>query len=305
MAIDLREQVQIDYLEDALLQQHRIRMGMLRLDLVHPLVSGNKWFKLKENIRAARVAGKDTLLSFGGAYSNHLHAMAAAAQAFQLKSTGIIRGFHGKDLPSETLQQCREMGMELVYVSREEYSKKADPSYLSGLQEQYPDAWLIPEGGNNEAGFSGAGTIAAYIPADATMVALPIGTGTTFCGIRQQLDKGIAMLGFPVMKGGDYLYAELSAQIDPGQDNWMLETAMHFGGFAKHTPELLHFMNRFYAIHRIPLDFVYTGKMIYGVEQMIRDGRIADGSHIICIHTGGLQGNRSVQAQLSYTGHNH
>lgn len=305
MAIDLQEQVQIDYLEDALLQQHRIRMGILRLDLVHPLVSGNKWFKLKENIMAARAAGKDTLLSFGGAYSNHLHAMAAAAQAFQLKSIGIIRGFHGKDLPSETLQQCREMGMELVYVSREEYGRKTDPLYLSGLQEQYPDAWLIPEGGNNEAGFSGAGTIAAYIPAAATMVALPIGTGTTFCGIRHQLDKDIAMLGFPVMKGGDYLHAELSARIDPGQDNWMLETAMHFGGFAKHTPELLHFMNRFYAIHRIPLDFVYTGKMIYGVEQMIRDGRIADGSHIICIHTGGLQGNRSVQAQLSYTGYNH
>ncbi len=301
MAIELREHIRIDYIRDEMLQAAGIRLGILRLDEIHALVSGNKWFKLKENIRRAKAAGANTLLSFGGAFSNHLLATAGAAQAHGLSAIGVVRGLHARDNPSVTLEECNQLGMQLVYVSREEYRQKDDAGYIEALQQKYPNAFIIPEGGNNEAGQQGAGAIAAYLPADTSLVTLAMGTGTTFAGIRAVLDNKVAMLGFPVMKGGSYLQQEIEKHIPMCQDNWTLSDQYHFGGFARYTDALLAFMNAFYQEHHIPLDFVYTGKMIYGIWDKIRSKEIPAGSHIVAVHTGGLQGNRSVGHLLSYS----
>ncbi|WP_118951414.1 1-aminocyclopropane-1-carboxylate deaminase/D-cysteine desulfhydrase [Taibaiella helva] len=300
MAIELREQLRIDYLEDERLRQAGVALGILRLDELHPLVSGNKWFKLKENLKAARDAGCNRLLTFGGAYSNHLLATAAAAKYFSFAATGIVRGLHAQALLSDTLQECMTLGMDLVFVSREVYSRKGDDVYLDALQQRYPDAWIVPEGGSNAAGLSGAAGIAAYIPSDSSHVALALGTGTTFAGIRTALDNRIAMTGFPVMKGGAYLETPLGVLIPPAQNNWLLSNDYHFGGFGRHTDTLITFMNDFYEQHSIPLDFVYTGKMMYGIFDRIRTGQIPAGSRVICVHTGGLQGNRSIAQRLCY-----
>lgn len=301
MAIELREDLPIDYIHDELLLEAGIRFGILRLDRIHPLVSGNKWFKLKENIEVAKARGAKALLSFGGAYSNHLLAMAAAAKAYDLLPIGIVRGFHGQELPSATLLECAALGMQLVYVSREEYQRKEDPAYLQQLQVQYLGVYIIPEGGNNEAGLSGAAAIARYIPQDADLVMAAIGTGTTFAGVRNGLDSRTGMLGFPVMKGGEYLQQEIAERLQTTGTNWALATGYHFGGFARYNDELLAFMNDFYKKHHVPLDFVYTGKMLYGILDMIRRKEISGKKHVIAIHTGGLQGNRSIGHLLSYS----
>ncbi|WP_118972355.1 1-aminocyclopropane-1-carboxylate deaminase/D-cysteine desulfhydrase [Taibaiella koreensis] len=300
MAIKLQEQLRIDYPDDERLRHAGIRLGILRLDELHPRVSGNKWFKLEENLNAAREAGAMRLLTFGGAYSNHLLATAAAAHHLGWESIGMVRGLHAREALTGTLQECAALGMELVFLSREEYNEKESPRFLDILRSRYPQTWIIPEGGNNEAGTKGAGSITRYLPADSTHIAVAIGTGTTFAGIRATLDARIAMLGFPVMKGGAYLEAILKDRIPSTQNNWSLCDAYHFGGFGRHTEALLSFMNDFYERHRIPLDFVYTGKMMCGIFEMIEAGSLPPGSHVIAIHTGGLQGNRSIARHLCY-----
>jgi 1-aminocyclopropane-1-carboxylate deaminase len=301
MAIDLQEQINIDLVIDERLQAKQVRLNILRLDQVHPLVSGNKWFKLKENIKDALQQHCTSLLTFGGAYSNHLVATAAAAKASGLQSIGIVRGFHGKEYPTETLKQCETLGMQLHYVSREDYAKKRAEEFLSELQMLYPEAYIIPEGGDNENGITGAGEIASYIPPDTNLVVLAIGTGTTFAGIRSRLDNAVHMLGFPVMKGGVYLKEEIEHKLDTNKDNWQLNANYHFGGFAKHNQALIDFMNGFYAKHHIPLDFVYTAKMMYGVFDLLQKDYFPEGSNICCIHTGGLQGNSAISQYLTYS----
>jgi 1-aminocyclopropane-1-carboxylate deaminase len=300
MAIELQD-ICIDYIREELLERAGVRLGILRLDAIHPLVSGNKWFKLKENIKLAQAADATTLLTFGGAFSNHLLAAAAAARELGLSSAGIVRGWHGRDNPSPTLQQCAALDMQLEYVSRETYQRKNDADYLGLLRERYPGAYIIPEGGDNEAGIHGAMAIAGYIPQDAHIVAAAIGTGTTFTGILKGLDGSRQVLGFPVMKGGRYLQEAIARQAPNTTSRWLLQDQYHFGGFARYTASLLAFMNRFYQQHGIPLDFVYTGKMIYGIFDMISKGVIPPGSHMIAVHTGGLQGNRSVSHLLAYS----
>lgn len=301
MAIDLQEQINIDLVIDERLLAKQIHLSILRLDQVHPLVSGNKWFKLKENIKDALQRNDKSLLTFGGAYSNHLIATAAAAQASGLQSIGIVRGFHGKEHPTETLKECEALGMQLHYVSREDYTKKRAEEFLSQLHLLYPEAYVIPEGGDNTNGIIGAGEIASYIPPNTNLVALPIGTGTTFSGIRNRLENTVQMLGFPVMKGGVYLKEEIEHKLDTNEGNWQLNADYHFGGFAKYNQELIDFMNDFYAKHHIPLDFVYTAKMMYGIFDLLQKDYFAEGSNICCIHTGGLQGNSAVSQYLTYS----
>lgn len=298
MAID-PQTTRVDYIKETSLQARHIRLGLLRLDLVHPVISGNKWFKLQENIRFAIDHQYTSVLTFGGAWSNHLVATAAACAQAGLAVTGVVRGFHGEVRSSDTLEQCAALGMHLHFVSREDYNRKEDPAYLATLRTQFNDSFIIPEGGNNELGILGARAIAAYIPEETTLVATAIGTGTTFCGIRQALTQHINMLGLPVMKGGDYLRTELAAHI-PEHNNWQLNSNYHWGGFARHKPELLSFMNDFYDRHHIPLDFVYTAKMMQGVLDMIEKKELPEDSHIICIHTGGLQGNSSIKNKLHF-----
>lgn len=299
-AIDDRQPIPVDYLLEPYLEERGIRLGILRLDSIHPDISGNKWFKLKENIRLALENGYDTLLTFGGAYSNHLAATAAAAAGAGLKAIALVRGWHGSVSLSPTLDFCVQQGMQLHFVSREEYNLKYDPAYLEKLGATFGQPYIIPEGGNNEAGRKGCEQIAAHIPPDAGHVALAIGTGTTFCGIRNGLDPATALHGVPVMKNGGYLAAEIREHLEQPAGSWRLYTEYHFGGFARHTPQLVDFMNGFYRRHAIRLDFVYTAKQVFAVSDMIRKGSFEDNAHIICVHTGGLQGNSSLKDQLCF-----
>lgn len=297
MAIDLLK-APLQTLESPFLKERAVGLSMLRLDRIHPLIPGNKWFKLKEQIRASQRRGKQQLLTFGGAFSNHLLATAAAAKASGLASLGFVRGFHGREPLSATLSDCTDLGMELRFLSRADYSRKHDPSFILQLQQEFPGALIIPEGGNNAAGRKGAGDIAALIPGDLDLVVLPVGTGTTFCGIRNALDAGIRMLGFAGFKNGAHLEQEIEKNLVYPRSGWELITEFHFGGFARHRPELIRFMNDFYHQFSVPLDFVYTAKMMYGLFRMIADNRISPGSRICAVHTGGLQGNRSLPSLL-------
>jgi len=300
MAIDLQAAIKIDLIEDDLLKAKDIELSILRLDQIHPVVSGNKWFKLKYNIEDAVAKGYSSILTFGGAYSNHLIATAAAAKAFGLSCVGIVRGFHAKNELTETLQACQDSGMQLHFISREDYSRKDDPQFLKSICQQFPEAYLIPEGGDNENGRKGAEAIASFIADTYTHVALPVGTGTTFSGIRNALSASVEMLGFTAMKGGAYLESDIRLVLENPLLPFELITDYHFGGFARHNAALTGFMNAFYERSNIPLDMVYTSKMMYGIFDLIKKEKFPEGSSILCIHTGGLQGNSAVRHLLHY-----
>lgn len=276
-----------------------IQVDMLRLDLIHQVVSGNKWYKLRNNIEHAIELGHNTILTFGGVYSNHLSATAGAAKAYGLSSIGIVRGDEGQI--TETMQQCRDMGMDLYFISREDYKQKEDPDFLQQLSEQFDHPYIIPEGGANEHGRLGAEKIEWEIPEGYTHVCVGVGTGTTFIGLRNALPADVSLLGFVPMKQGKYLADEIRPFLKDGQDaNWTLFDEWHFGGFGKSNDELVAFMNEFYSVNEIPLDVVYTSKMMYGIRAMLADGYFPEGARLLCVHTGGLQGNSSVRDKLVY-----
>lgn len=276
-------------------------IDMLRLDLIHPIISGNKWYKLKHNLKAAKAAGAAQILTFGGAYSNHLIAAAAAAKEYGIPATGVVRGLYAKDTPTLTLTACTEMGMTLVFVSKEDYNKKTDPIYLQQLQETCGSAYIIPEGGANQEGRLGSEDIAQLIPVGYTHVCVSIGTGTTFIGLRNALPASVNMLGFAPFKYGAYLKDEVATHLnDATSHNWDVYTQYNFGGFGKWNSDLLTFMNEFYDANKIPLDMVYTAKMMYGIKEMLSNGAFGPEARILCVHTGGLQGNSAVQQYLVY-----
>lgn len=269
-----------------------IQVQMLRLDAIHPIISGNKWYKLKYNIEEAFMQKAKGILTFGGAYSNHLIATAAAAYHADLAATGIVRGIHSSGQLNPVLQQCTDYGMQLHFVSREEYNLKEDIVFQQSLLHLYPDYLLIPEGGANEAGRKGAGEIADFIPSDVSHIILSVGSATTFIGLRNALPLEQELLGFAPMKGGVYLKAEVEQHLLPHKnDRWQLNDAYHFGGFGKITPELMEFMSGFKQQYAFDLDRVYTAKMMMGLQHKLQEGYFPKGSKILCIHSGGLTGN--------------
>lgn len=277
------------------------KLSMLRLDVVHPDVSGNKWYKLKYNLQYCLGHKLNGVLTFGGAYSNHLAATAAAAHAYKLKSIAIVKGTYAAEQLTPTLQFCKAHGMELIFVAHETYKQKNDADYLHELSLKYPDMHIVPEGGANEEGRSGAGEICSYISGEYNYVALSVGTGTTLTGIVNALPDDRKILGFAPMKRGAYLQDELKTYIHSGkQDSYRIYDNWHFGGFGKHNSELLDFMNSFYTAQHIPLDVVYTSKMMFGIRELIHRSEWGSDSKILCIHTGGLQGNASVKDRLVY-----
>lgn len=276
-------------------------VSMLRLDVIHPVVSGNKWYKLKENVHQAIKYEYKGILTFGGAYSNHLVAAAATANEYGLQSIGIIRGKYASNNLSPTLESCVAYGMKLIFVSKEDYAQRADEQWLTFLLNEYPGYFVIPEGGANKWGRDGAKAIAAYIPQGYTDICISVGTGTSYIGIVNALPPEQQVYGYIPMKGGNYMKDIITPFIDKDQsiapalfDKW------HFGGFGKWSKELTDFMNSFYDINKIPLDMVYTAKMMYGIQEQIRQGTFPFQSKILCIHSGGLQGNASIAHLLTY-----
>lgn len=279
-------------------QQYVEVVDMLRLDVIHPVVSGNKWYKLKYNIQHALDNGYNSIVTFGGAYSNHLTATAYAAKAFNVPVIGFVKGIYAKETLTPTLRECIDNGMQLQFVSNEEYSLKTDAQYLKSLSSKYNDPFIIPEGGANEWGREGSAEIASYIPENYTHVCLSVGTGTTLIGIRNTLAEQQHVLGYVPMKKGLYMQDEINKYLTNKEvflfDNW------HCGGFGKHNDELITFMNSFYTTNHIPIDFVYTGKMMMGIQEQLRSGYFPEDARILCIHTGGLQGNVSIKEKLIY-----
>jgi 1-aminocyclopropane-1-carboxylate deaminase len=287
----------VDY-SDIILQTIRpawlpdhLEAAMLRLDLLHPEISGNKWFKLKYNLEAARAAGKTHIVTFGGAWSNHIAATAAACKLAGLPCTGIIRG-EAAPVLSRTLQQAQQYGMALHFVSREVYRDKDQRDW----EALFPGSFIIPEGGHNAAGARGCKEILALAPyKNFTHIACAVGTGTTLAGLINSALPHQEVLGFVALKGAGYLQQEVEQLLEPPVlARWRLLHEYHLGGYAKVTPGLTALINTFYRETGIPLDIIYTGKMTGGLRQLVQQGYFTAGSRILLIHTGGLQGNLSL-----------
>jgi 1-aminocyclopropane-1-carboxylate deaminase/D-cysteine desulfhydrase-like pyridoxal-dependent ACC family enzyme len=292
-------QPSIVQIRDEQFEEKEVQVSILRLDEVHPFVSGNKLFKLIYFLKEAKESQHKTIITFGGAYSNHLAATAFACERLNIKSIGIVRGEQPK-LLSHTLQFCREHGMQLKFVSRSQW-KNLDERFIEELKFEFGQHILIPEGGFSIKGKQGASLINEYFQnKNVTHVCLAVGTATTFAGIVEANNKNIEIIGFGVLKNTKDVperFTEL--QVNPSK-KYSFIGDYHFGGYAKKSSELISFMNRFYEKYSIPLDFVYTGKMMAGVYDLISKNYFPRGSKIVCIHTGGLQGNNSLTNELIY-----
>lgn len=271
-------------------------VSLLRLDLSGGLAPGNKAFKLGGILSQAREQGIHRLLSFGGAWSNHLHALAAVGRDGGFETIGIVRG-ESPVSPSAMLQDARNWGMQLVHVSRAEYRRRGDPSYLSSLEARYQPCLIIPEGGANSSGVNGCEAIARLVPADgprSARIVLPVGTGTTLAGLAAGLSPDREIVGISVLKGALDLERNVSTALAlHGCENpakWNILHDHHCGGYARVTPELKAFILAFERIHRAPLDPVYTGKALFAVHQLLSAGTWK--GDILFVHTGGLQGRR-------------
>ena len=271
---------------------------LLRLDRTGGLAPGNKSFKLRENLLAARRQGINRLVSFGGAWSNHLHALAAVGRECGMETVGIVRGEVSPD-ESAMLADARAWGMQLVHVSRSEYRRRNTPAYLAQVRGQFAPCLVIPEGGANTAGARGCEAIAALVRGSAPRVrriVLPVGTGTTLAGLVAGLDDGYQVLGVAALKGATDLEQRvehaLSRLAVTGIAQWHIVHDYHCGGFARCNPPLREFMLDFENIHGIPLDPVYTGKMLFGIHQLLQRGEWSPAVPVLAIHTGGLQGRR-------------
>ena len=266
-----------------------VQLTIKRLDLIHPQISGNKFFKLKYNLLAAQQQCFSQVLTFGGAFSNHIAATAFAAQHFGFQSIGMIRG---EELASQqfnpTLQAAHDLGMQLNFVSRSEYRLRHEVEYLQQLQQQYPQAFIIPEGGSNVLAIQGTQEILS--PDDLEnydVICCAVGTGGTLAGIIESSSEQQHVLGFSALKG-DFLKHDIQQWTD--KSNWSLTDAYCCGGYAKITPKLLQFMQQFEQQHHIPLEQVYTAKMMMGLLDLIRHHHFPAHTRILVIHTGGLQG---------------
>ncbi len=279
---------------DQLSPKNQIDIKMLRLDKIHSDISGNKWFKLKFYLDDANTRHAQTIATYGGAWSNHIVATAAACRLKNLKSIGIIRGEQPKHF-SCTLNKALEYGMKLIFISREEYKQKTVPSEYAGIIK---DAYLINEGGYGQIGAAGAATIGDYYEQeDYTHICCAVGTGTMMAGLIKAAPAQQTVVGISVLKNNVDIQKETGALLteDEKKKKFSFIHDYHFGGYAKYTPGLIDFMNKFYTGNFIATDFVYTAKLMYGICDLIAKDFFPAGSRLLVIHSGGLQGNQSLK----------
>ena len=282
--------------------QNIYSLSVKRLDQIHPSISGNKFYKLKYNFAAAQQQGLSKVLTFGGAYSNHIAATAYAAQLCGFDSVGIIRGeeLQYKTL-NTTLNTAQQCGMQLQFVSREQYRQKQQPEFLAQLQQQFPEHYIIPEGGSNALAIQGCTEIlTANDRQYYDVICCAVGTGATIAGLIESSSNQQTILGFSALKG-DFLNAEVAQYT--AKSNWNIIDDYCFGGYAKAPPELLQFIQQFEQEFCIPLEQIYTGKMFYGIFDLIQQRYFPPESKILVIHSGGLQGrlNDLAQHNVSHT----
>lgn len=271
-----------------------IRLFMKRDDLIHPEVSGNKWRKLLPFLEAFQESGKSELLSLGGAYSNHIAALAAAGRMLQVPTVGIIRG-DAVSAENATLTAARANGMKLKFVERSVYRQRNEADWLAELQSAHPHAFVIPEGGSDPLALTGVAGIVEELGQEFDILATPCGTGTTLAGLLCAVLPDVQVWGFSALKGDKNLGSRVQSFIERSPEKaviprWQVWDAYHFGGFARWTPELIDFIRSFRQHTGILLDPVYTSKMMYGLFDLIRKDVVPPGSRVLAIHTGGLQG---------------
>jgi 1-aminocyclopropane-1-carboxylate deaminase len=256
-------------------------------------MSGNKWHKLKYNLREARKLGLNMLLTFGGAYSNHIYAVAAAGKIFDFQTIGIIRGEEHLPL-NPTISFAQEKGMKIYYLERSLYRKKNSAEILNNLRNKFGEFYLMPEGGTNLLAVRGCSEIINKINVEFDYICCPCGTGGTLAGLVSGLMGKKFALGFSVLKSGSFLkknVSELLRKINGGDlNNWDINLDYHFGGYAKVDTKLLSFVSNFSNRTRIPLEPIYTGKMVYGIYDLVNKGFFKEKDRIVVLHTGGLQG---------------
>ena len=274
-----------------------ISVFIRREDLIHPYVSGNKLRKLKYNLAQAKAENQSTLLTFGGAFSNHIAATAYAGAAQGFKTIGIIRGeeLESEILVNPTLKFAQECGMQITFISREDYLHKTEAYFIEKLKQEFGDFYLVPEGGTNLLAVKGCQEILSDEDAQYDYVCCAVGTGGTISGLINTVLPHQKVLGFPALKG-DFLKEEIRKFAR--NENWELITDYHFGGYGKVNAELIAFINQFYVKNNIPLDPIYTGKMVFGVMDLIDKNYFPKHSKILLIHTGGIQGIAGMNIKL-------
>ena len=265
--------------------------------LIHPTVSGNKYRKLKYNLQKAQSENYKGILTFGGAFSNHISATAAAGLALNIPTVGIIRG---EELASKlnlnsTLNYAKSCGMHLEFVSRSDYKQKTDSAYLKTLSKKFENFYMIPEGGTNALAVKGCQEVLTDEDFAFDVICCAVGTGGTIAGLINSSLPTQKIIGFPALKGG-FLNEDICKFAT--QSNWELWEAYHFGGYAKVDSKLIAFMNHFKSTYKIPLDPVYTAKMMYGIFDAIQIGKIPKDAKVLAIHTGGLQGIEGMNTKL-------
>ena len=307
--IELEQKIGVSLLakiDEPFITEQGLELWLKRDDLLHPVISGNKWRKLKYILQHAVSFKTRKIISMGGAYSNHLHALAYAGHELGLETLGIIRGERPEVL-NPSLRDMREWGMALEFVSRSDYRQLRTYKQYQALPGLNPGEYWLPEGGALNLALQGVAELVAEIKMDYDVLCVPCGTATTMAGLVKAVAEQKQVHGFAALKGAGFLTDELDNFLEHSDKlypDWSIHLQYHFGGFAKITPELLHFIQQFEQTHHIKLEPVYTGKMLYGIYDLIRQGYFKSGLKIIAIHTGGLQGNRgfesaSVQVQIT------
>lgn len=287
-------------LQSPFLQQANIQLYVKRDDLIHPQFGGNKWRKLKYNLNYAKEHQFNTLLTFGGAWSNHIYATAAAGKHFGFNTIGLIRGEEHTPL-NATLAFATDCGMQLHYMNRAEYRQKNETESLEKIKQQFGNIYILPEGGSNSLAIKGCAEtveeISSQINHPFDIICCASGTGATLAGLISAISPSQTAIGFSALKGGEFLNHEVETflhgeNIETVTKNWHIESNFHFGGYAKINDELIQFMSKFQSQYGFALDAVYTGKMFYGLFEKIKSKTFKPGSTIIAIHSGGLQGNK-------------
>ncbi len=269
---------------------NKIRLFIYRADLNHPFVSGNKLWKLKFNLLKAKQLEAKTIITFGGAYSNHIYSTAFAGMQNGFESVGLIRGEElANTTLNSTLQQAQKWGMKFYFLPRSDYRLKENSEAIQEILSQYSNYYLIPEGGTNALAIAGVQEIVDNQFEKFNIIASSVGTGGTLAGLSMGAHHQ-QIIGFPALKNASFLKNEI--QKYSSKNNFQLDLRYHFGGYGKYNDELLQFIQSFYQKNSIPLDLIYTGKMMYGLIKNIENNEYPKGSKIVAVHTGGLQGNK-------------
>ncbi len=274
-----------------------VQLEVLRLDKIHPEAPGNKWFKLQPNLNEAKRQGAKTLVSFGGAWSNHLHALAALGYSRSFKTLGFVRGAASEPL-NACLQDAENWGMKLEFLSFGDYRRRHDPGFVAELIQDIEAPFFIPEGGANKAAAEACADIAGFIPQAGTAydaILLACGTATTLVGLVLGLSRDARIIGVPVVKNAHYLEQDITQLLNEcgvQAQNWALDFRISHMGFGRMDEGLKAFVHRFEASQSLQLDPIYTAKLFYLVEQMCESGEFSPGQRLLLLHTGGLQGRR-------------